>query len=290
MRKKVSDTPREQTMKFYSSIRSYFIATLFLATHAQSYALDDGVYLLKPATSGSEIQFPGGYPAQLDRKLDRKEYDLEVVSASNSNDQFEIRLTDKLGKAPGGKYVAIVTDAKLIVEMGGNHNFARCNRDLAVKIAAFSGNAPQMRRNVMGALSLQFVLSKGAYKGREPINFVVHLKNEGAESFFVQSELRLKTRSASMDIIVDEGSFVRCTDVRSKVDKMSIGGPRRELKPGDAMDLCQEDVRRWFIPKGSGLVGFKVIYTFDVFDSPDAKWPVWVENFADTLIVNYDLK
>jgi hypothetical protein len=275
-------------MRFHSPKRFYLIATLSLATRAQSYALDDGVYLLKRATSGSEIQFPGGYPAQLDRKLDRKEYDLEVVSVSNSNDQFEIDLTDKLGKAPGGKFVAIVADEKVIVEIGGNHDFAPCNRELAVKIAAFNGSAPHTRRNVRGALSLRFVPSKGVYKGREPIDFVVHLKNEGAESLFVQSEPRSKTRSASMDIIVDEGSPVSCTDVRSKFVRMSIGGPRRELKPGDTMELRQEDVRRWFIPKQSGLAAFKVIYTFNVYDNPDGKWPVWVENFADTLIIKYE--
>jgi hypothetical protein len=36
------------------------------------------------------------------------------------------------------------------------------------------------------------------------------------------------------------------------------------------------------------LAAFKVIYAFDVYDSANGKWPVWVENFADSLAIKYE--
>lgn len=256
--------------------------------NAQSlYALDDGVYLLKEGPRGSSIRFPGGYPAAIDRKLDREEYDIAVVSASNSNDLFEIRLTARLNKAPEVAYLAIVLGDKVIVERGGDHWFEKCDRDLAVQIAALTGGAPFMRKNVAAALSIRFLPRKKVYGAREPIEFVVELKNSGAASLFLQREMPSKDRSARMEIVLDEGSPVSCTDVRSKFGKVSVAEPRSELKPGEVTELRQEDLRRWFIPNRTGAPVFKIIYEFPIYESMTAPYPVWIEHFADSLTIQY---
>jgi hypothetical protein len=275
-------------MNRHSSLISRLIGAVLVLNTACLYAIDGGVYLLKEGSPGSDISFPGGYPAKVDRKLDSKEYDLDVVSASNTNDLFEIRLTDRLGKAPGETFLAIVVDGKIIVENGGNHNFDKCDLDTAMKTAALTGRKPYMRRNVVAALSMSFKPKKKAYRGREPIEFSVEVKNVGAESLFMQRELPSKDRSAEMDIMPSEGSPVSCKDVRSQSDKVSIMEPRGELKPGEVVELRKEDLGRWFIPERAGAPTFRVVYQFAIFESLTAPYPVWVEHFADTLRIVYE--
>ena len=252
------------------------------------YAIESGVYLLKKSQSDTALEFPGGYPAEIDRKLERSEYDLEVVSAANANDLFEIRLTSKMGDRPGDVYLAIAVGDKVIVETGGNHWFDKCDNETAVKVAALVGRTPYMRRNVGKSLAVAFVPRKKLYRGREPIEFVVRVTNAGTESLFMQGELPSKDRSASMDLILDEGSPVGCKDVRIKTGKVSVGEPRGELKPGEVKELRQENLRLWFLPTRTGRPSFKVIYQIQIFENLTAAYPVWVEHFAGDFAFDYE--
>jgi len=63
--------------------------------------------------------------------------------------------------------------------------------------------------------------------------------------------------------------------------------PRSELKPGEVRELREEDLRRWFIPSRTGASVFKIIYEFYVYEGMTAPYPVWIENFADSLTIEY---
>ena len=168
--------------------------------------------------------------------------------------------------------------------------FEECDRDTSTRIAAMVGRKPYMRRNVTASLSINIQPQKHSYNEGEPIEFGIWVTNEGRESVFLQREMGSKDRSSRMDIVVDEGSTVECDDVRNSFDKVTVLEPRRELKPGQMIEMRRENLRRWFIPKTRGAPAFTVVYQFEIYETLNSEYPVWDENFASSFTIKYNGK
>jgi len=270
------------------TLRCFAIVTVSILMLPKLYAMEDGVYLLKKGEKGSAIQFPGGYPAQIDRMLRAEEYELDVASVTNWNDRFEVRLKDKLGTQEGPfNYLAIVANGVMMVESGGNHVFKECDETLAKGIAALAFKTPIMRKPEGHELLVRFKTKKGSYKGNERIDLAVEVKNVGLAPVFLRPELDTDRRSSQLSIAQNENPAVPAQDVRARSSRISFGEFPAELKPGATIVVRREDLRQWYRLDKYARYTFIGTYQLTIYDRADDLDPAWKGYLTDEFYVEY---
>ena len=267
----------------YWKLQAWHICVLVCVAVLMStaVALENGVYLLKKSSvEDSHIKLPGGFPAEIDRKLVTSEFNLSVISLSNLNDEFSITF-EGVPDRFDGRYVAIAVDSEVIVENGGRHVFSSVDRASAEKIAAIKNETPSLRQHKGHKLVLRFRPTKKLYSEGERIFVDVQLHNIGTIPVFVRCEVASDKKISTHITIAPELEFAgNCRDVRDAYQRMTIYTPLKALMPGEMCTLASEDLRNWYDCTKPGRYSFVGTYEVDIFESGSARYPIWDEHMA----------
>ena len=261
-------------------------------------ALDDGIYLLRDGPPESSLRLQGGTPGRIERKLKQTEYNLSVVSQSNWNDRFQVRLDYKISPvATNVKHLAIALDGKLYSVIGALSDSLQClttkpvsqrvDKPLAVRIAAITGETPALRKHIGQKIGLRFITGRGFYRKDEPIGVLVQVTNFGNTPITIGIENQVnKSRSSQLQIVPFGESEPRCTDVRSRttiassLDKDTIG-------PGESRMIREEVLQRWYETGTSGNYYFTGMYKLRIYKRENDIYPCWIEHLASDFEFEY---
>jgi hypothetical protein len=263
-----------------------WVAIVLVRLIVGAFGQENGVYLLKEGAKNSTITFPGGGKAELDRRLGDSEYSLKVISTSNWNDQFEIRLADRTS-IETLHYFALVVDGQVICEKGGTHVFANVAETLAGKIAALKGSHPVLRKDLGHRLIFRIAPLKPNYSKDQPIKIAVQAKNVGTVPMLIHGEMPSDSLTSSqLWMIPQKADSEKCKDIRNPNTQTTVFRPREWLQPNQSITLKVEDLRRWFSLRAGERYFFVAAYKLEIFEKEDDADPVWIDYVADEFVID----